>query len=502
MRVLRAVSLACAVLLAGLNVVSAQSWTPLTNQPTFSPSAEFLLTDGRVLMQDYSATDWWVLTPDINGSYVNGTWSQVASMPATFNYAPLFYASAVLPDGRLAILGGEYNFGNEAFTNLGAVYNPTTNEWKALVAPRDVTDIRTHIVNPSPGSEGDAASVVLANGDWMVAACCDAFNNDGTNGLDLASGGDLHWKPSGTGKADNYDEEGFTLLPGGKVLLADTTVIQGSEIYDPSTGAWTSAGTIPVAVADPVGDEVGPAVLRYDGTVLQTGATGHNAVYDTNTGTWSAAPDFPLNGQGVQLDVYDGPASILPNGNVLVMTSPGQYKMGAQFFEWDGTNFNSVPATPNAANVSSYFGRMLVLPDGGVMATDYSQDVEIYYTSGGPDESWRPTITSIDAKEIHPGEKGRKLIGTQLTGLSEGAAFGDDFQDSTNYPIVSITNNATGHLFNCRSYNFSSGVATGATPQTTLFDVPAAIETGDSTVVVTTNGIISAGYSIIVKDTK
>ena len=37
-----------------------------------------LLTDGRLFVQDEGAADWWFLTPDSTGSYVNGTWSKVA----------------------------------------------------------------------------------------------------------------------------------------------------------------------------------------------------------------------------------------------------------------------------------------------------------------------------------------------------------------------------------------------------------------------------------------
>lgn len=487
MKTFRLLSLTCMVFLAGFSIVKAQTWVPLTNQPTFSPAAEFLLTDGRVIMQDNSQTDWWVLTPDINGSYVNGTWSQVASTPA--NYAPLFYASAVLADGRLAIIGGEYNFGDDAFTTLGAVYDPKTDTWKRLAAPKGWPTV------------GDAASVVLPDGAFMVASCCD-FVTRGTNDAATATGNDLHWNPTGLGKADNYDEEAFTLLPSGKVLLVDVTNPKSSEIYDPNTGAWTSAGTLPVAVADPVGGEIGPAVLRPDGTVLQTGATKHNAIYDSNTGFWSAAPNFPLNGSGQQLDVYDGPASILPDGNVLVMTSPGQYQTGLQFFEWNGKKFNPAPATPNAANASSYYGRMLVLPDGGVMQTDYSTDVEIYYSSRNPNPAWAPTITGV-ATKFHPGEENRELSGTQLNGLSQGAAFGDDFQDATNYPLVRITNNATGHVFYCRTHDHSSmGVATGSLIVTTKFDVPADTELGASELAVVANGIPSNSVAVTIEAAK
>jgi len=111
--------LALAVISTGLVIttaMAAQTWEPLTNQPSFNPGAMLLLTDGTVIMHsepncltctstDYSS--WYKLTPDINGSYVNGTWTQVASLPS--GYAPLYFGSAVLPDGRLIVEGGEYN---------------------------------------------------------------------------------------------------------------------------------------------------------------------------------------------------------------------------------------------------------------------------------------------------------------------------------------------------------------------------------------------------------
>src|SRR5579862_3350329 len=73
---------------AGEPSATSGVWTPLTNQPaTFSPSGVYLLTDGRVLAQgDYFRNQgWWTLTPDNTGSYINGTWSQVASPPACPN---------------------------------------------------------------------------------------------------------------------------------------------------------------------------------------------------------------------------------------------------------------------------------------------------------------------------------------------------------------------------------------------------------------------------------
>jgi hypothetical protein len=389
------------------------------------------------MMQDTAAQDWWALTPDGNGSYQSGTWSQLASLPA--GYSPLYYASAVLPDGRLVLLGGEYNFGVADWTPLGAIYaiyQPKTNTWKTL----------NH--SAGWGSVGDAQSAVLADGTFMVANCC-------TTEAALLNAKLLTWTATGTGKADVNDEEGWTLLPSGDVLTVDTEGANlNSEIYNPASGSWSSAGNTVVQLSNPATGEIGPAVLRPDGTVLYTGALGHNAVFNTVTSTWSAAPDFP-HFRGQQLDISDGPAALLPNGNVLCMTSPGVSSANVHFFEWDGARFKEVAKTPNSLTDASYYGRMLVLPTGQLLLTDGSRDVELYTSTGGPDPAWAPNITKVPKKLTHG--KSATLSGTQLNGLSQGVGYGDDAQAASNYPLVRITNNATGHVFYARTFNHRRG---------------------------------------------
>jgi len=103
-----------ALFLSGLGVAGAQTWTPLANQPPFSAGNPLLLTDGTVIAHATCAPEWWRLTPDGNGSYINGTWSRIASLPD--GYGPLYFASAVLPDGRVIVEGGEYNFCQAVWT--------------------------------------------------------------------------------------------------------------------------------------------------------------------------------------------------------------------------------------------------------------------------------------------------------------------------------------------------------------------------------------------------
>ena len=62
-----------------------------------------------------------------------------------------------------------------------------------------------------------------------------------------------------------------------------------------------------------------------------------------------------------------------------------------------------------------------------------------------------------------------------------------------------ITNNATGHVFYCKTHAHSTmGVATGATIVSTKFDVPSGIETGASKLVVVANGIPSVSVVVTV----
>jgi hypothetical protein len=117
--------------------------------------------------------------------------------------------------------------------------------------------------------------------------------------------------------------------------------------------------------------------------------------------------------------------------------------------------------------------------------------------TGSPESAWAPTITKVGKTFIHG--KNYALKGTQLNGLSQGIGYGDDVQGASNYPLVRITNNGTGHVFYCLTENPSSmGVATGSLIVTAHFLVPAGIETGPSQLEVVANGIASNPVSVTI----
>jgi hypothetical protein len=478
----RTLAVALGVMLAFASLAGAQTWTALTNAPSFSPSTALLLTDGTIMVQATENNAWWRLTPDNTGSYINGTWSALASMSSS--YGPLYYGSAVLADGRVVVQGGEYNFsGSPVWTAQGAIYDPAANTWTSITPPATWPNI------------GDAQSVVLANGTFMLA-------NPFTAESALLNASTLTWTLTGaSSKADNNDEEGWTLLPSGKVLTVDANNppdLTHSELYDPATGTWSSAGSTIVKLPDTNSDgsgsrEIGPAVLRPNGTVFATGGTSNTSVYNPSLGTWTAGPTFPTG-----IDVADGPAALLPNGNVLVDAGPGIFGIGAVFYEFNGTTLTSVSAPPRAPFEPSFAGRMLVLPTGQILFTDGSTDVEVYTPTGTYSSAWQPTITSFPGS-VPVGSVNNSISGTQFNGLSQGAAYGDDAQMATNYPLVRITNSATGHVFYAKTHSHSTmAVATGTATVSTQFDVPTSVELGTSTLQVVANGIPSAAVTVTI----
>jgi hypothetical protein len=484
---------------------TAATWTSLTNPPPEGLQLCLLLTDASVLCQ--AVRNWYRLIPDSAGNYVEGTWSLYSSFPPATGYLPQAFASAVLADGRIALMGGEYNYsgGQADFTlnGTGMIFDPVAISWSTLPPP------------PSTGSPnhwqciGDAPASMLADGRWAIGA--KLYQDVAV--LDPAT---LSWSQvTAPGKTDTLNsEEGWTLLPDGSVLALDVSRAPATErLVLPAgavTGAWVSAGGTPADLHTPTSTagslsapgcapyfppgEMGPALLLPGGDVFAVGADGLTALYSPASDTWSAGPAVP-NG----LNVQDGPAALLPSGHVLFGASPGSMGQGLSYFEFDGAQLAPAPSPLNAASDSAFFTSLLPLPSGQVLFVDGSPTVQLYSPAFSPgyDPAWAPTVASVPSS-LSPGST-YLITGTQFNGLSQASAFGDEYQNATNYPLVRLTNQASGHVFYARTHDHSTmGVATGSAVVSTLFDVPAVIESGATTLQVVANGIPSTGVAVTV----
>ncbi|MBV9992982.1 MAG: hypothetical protein JOZ72_17020 [Alphaproteobacteria bacterium] len=458
-------------------LAQAQTLTNLAHPAPEGADITLLLTDGTVLGQSAAnGTHWYKLTPDITGSYQKGTWSRLADLPN--GYQPYAMASAVLADGRVIIEGGEYNPGsNFSLTNLGAIYDPLANTWT---------------MNPAPkgwGFIGDSSSLVLPDGRYLLSeklnvkmAAFDPKTNTWT-------------KLTSTGHNGMNSEETWTLMPDGKVLTMNVEKAPHTQLYDPATGVWTDLPKTPVSLKGPKcckgidyggkhlyhpPGEIGPSILMPDGSVFATGGipkgenTAHTAVY--KNGVWTQGPDVPNHD-----DMGDNFASLLPNGHVVMQGISGR------LYEYDGVS--QIKSTSFNGSGNS----LMVLPTGEVLIGGQA----VYASPGNPDPSWAPTITNCPSTLTRGSSF--TINGTQFNGLSQANSFGDELETFTNYPLVRITNNATGHVFYARTHDHSSmGVATGSMPVSTHVDVPAGMETGASKLVVVANGIASTPVDVTV----
>jgi hypothetical protein len=459
------------------------------SQPPDYMQLAFLMTDGSIMTQGSSNSGYWYkYTPDATGGYSDGTWTQLASLPS--GYAPSAFASDVLADGRLAIMGGEYNTpGNYdlQLVNLGAIYDPLKNSWTKFEHPTGWAFI------------GDSPSSILPNGLFAIGQKL-------TEKLATWDPTTSKWtQHNNNGKADFNAEEGWTLLPDGTVLTEDVKDSTNSEIYTPSSGQWKSAGS---TVADlrsespyhqcltygpkkkdcylPPG-EIGPAMLRPNGTVFATGSgegpsgsgTGNTAVYTIATGTWAAGPEFP-NGD----NAGDSYSVLLPSGDVLV------FGVSGALYDFDGTSFTQV-------GYSS--GTPILLPTGQVAM--FGSSVTLYTPTGKPNSAWAPKIKTYPSSIT--GGTTYKISGTQFNGMSQAMSFGDEYQNAENYPLVRITMNSSGDVYYARTHNHSSmGVQTGSLVVSTEFDVPAGITTGAATIEVVADGIASKPVNVTVASSK
>jgi hypothetical protein len=231
-------------------------------------------------------------------------------------------------------------------------------------------------------------------------------------------------------------------------------------------------------------------VLRPDGTVWVVGGNGRTAVRHPS-GAWTKGPDFPyVDGEG-QLAGADAPGTVLPNGHVMVATSPWIGPPPVHLFDFDGEAITEIAGPANAPNDPAFVTTLLILPSGEVMFTDQTRDVEIFTSTAAPLRSSAPILDANPSlRTLHPGAT-YTLSGKQLNGLYQGSMFGDDVQQASNYPLVRLTNLATGHVQYARTHDHGSmGVAPGHHSET-HFDVPVAQESGPSKLEVVANGIAS-----------
>lgn len=503
------------------------NWKTITLPATVASGASFLadmmllLTDGSILIHNAYGKEWLRFQPDSTGAYSGRSWStqyQETDMANTREY----FASGILMDGRVFAIGGEDSDAGTD-TPLGEIFDPLTNTWSKINKPSSFDFIC-----------GDCNGSVLPDGRALLGAPNSAaFPNSLLTAIWDPT--DNTWVQAGlefgavatTTKTDPFSEETFALMPDGSVLAPAVQNTPQAQRYVPSLDQWVNCNPSPVnlAIATIEGvteNETGPSILLPSGSLFCIGGTGQTAIFTappesnpTGLGSWVQGPTCPKDTSTTPnwptLTALDAPACLLPNGTVVLMAGTAipdagyYYSYNPVFFLYDP---NSTATTLPQLDVQpmlptgcfTWQCNFLLLPTGQLLCSAHNPPTSglFLYTPdpsvSAPQAAWKPANISVPSTLV----LGRSytVSGTQINGLSQAVCYGDDGGMATNYPIVQLTNPATGHVQYLRSYNFSSmGVATGTTVPDDLesctIDIPPNLATGNWNLVVIANGISS-----------
>jgi hypothetical protein len=341
---LKAATSAALVLLVGYaTAAGAAGWTPLINRPSVnSIQLMILMTDGSIMVHTFDDIQTWVrLTPDSKGSYINGTWVTLGKMITP----RLYFASQVLQNGNLWVMGGEYTgpFEDANWGPQAEIYDPLTNTWTEAASDP-----------PQPGGCGVlpvTSGVSLTAGSATVTGIYSTFRmlpgwtvagagippNTTVVAVNSPTSVTLSARATASGPAvaqfagettSCFGDDPSILVPGGRILAGDL-ISPRTFLYSIADNAFAQTGT---KVYNDSSDEEGWAVLpngqilNYDLDPSITTNTGFAEEYTPATGLWTSVSPADGSASGTlpvlssnQLGFELGPILRLLDGRALVV---------------------------------------------------------------------------------------------------------------------------------------------------------------------------------------
>jgi N-acetylneuraminic acid mutarotase len=287
-----------------------------------------VLNDGRVLVVGGTDLNSASLISTEIYDPVYDTWSFSGSQISGRSYNTI----TLFPNGKVMVAGGESDAGGT--TNTAEIYDPTT----PIPSVPAVLD--------SQGNTVTAAIPSLTGGWTSVASMAKARNAPTAtllpNGKLLMAGGfndkefvlkssELYdpvtdtWSATGNMIDARFQHTALLLTTGpnaGKVLVVGgygvgILPLASAELYDPSTGLWSSTGSMSVART------IHSAVMLPNGKVLVMGGLdllgtqlNSTELYDPVSGIWTTTNNFTYARDNFTVTLL--PADTLhPNGSVL-----------------------------------------------------------------------------------------------------------------------------------------------------------------------------------------
>jgi hypothetical protein len=334
--------LAAIVFLAAPLLCSAASWTPLTNLAPSGAGVMLQLPDGTIMIQRSSNATWMRLTPDAQGSYIKGTWSTAIATAPTRR---LYFASQVLPNGKVWILGGEYS-GPAAisnWSNTGEIYDLATNTWTPIAPYPNQTGCPTLTQTTGNITTGTNIITNLYNSGYVVGGGISGTGIPAATTItSVDSVTQIHISNNATATTANltltlspsfrapacFGDVPTMLLPGLKIF-AGNLLNNSTYIYDVTANTWTPAASKFYADRS---DEEGwvklpdGSVFQYDVFKSIAAGSGYAEKYNPTTNSWSSVSPGDGTANGV-LPILStavvgdelGPTLRLQDGRILVL---------------------------------------------------------------------------------------------------------------------------------------------------------------------------------------
>jgi hypothetical protein len=327
------------------------------------------------------------------------------------------HTATLLKDGRLLVVGGQET--RHLALASAEVYDPTTKTWSTAGSMSEARGLghtatyledgrvlvvggsgTTEIYDPSTGTWSPTGNMVeprirhsatlLGDGRVLVAGGLDPTRSgeQETGSAEIYDPSTGQWSSTGS-MVQKHSRHNAALLRDGRVLVAGT---YSAEVYDPSTGTWSLAGK-PLRERD----QGFPMTVLGDGRVLVVGGEIHTGgwtgiyapiknvdIYDPATGTWSAA--------GPLAEPYKlHPATLLKDGRVLVIGNDRQTEVyDPATNKWSSLNKMKLPRIEGHSAT--------LLGDGTVLVVGGYKKVK---ESGAGFQDPNAEVTALSTVEIY-----------------------------------------------------------------------------------------------------
>jgi N-acetylneuraminic acid mutarotase len=279
-------------------------WTPTGSLHTARAShTAALLPNGLVLAAGGIGDNNNALSSSELYNSASGNWTSTGDM----NVARVSASAVLLSNGTVLVMGGcIVNDCLGSTTRSAEIYTPSTGKWT--------------VTGSMVKARAEFVAALLPNGKVLVAGGCTGYNANGCTAVTAAA--EIYnpttgkWSSTGAMRAARMSTTA-TLLPNGNVLIAGgqtaaNDALGSSELYNPTTGGFTLTGKL---ITPRSGHT---ATLLKNGLVLMAGGENVNGVsirnaelYNSATGKYTATGNMPSNRQ-------EHVAVLLSTGLVLV----------------------------------------------------------------------------------------------------------------------------------------------------------------------------------------